>query len=301
MTSRLLRPGQLAAIAASGWLVGCDLPHPFAADRPPAAMMAIRDTVPVAVAPIEGEPAGTAEELTAAIAKALREREIAASDRSVSPAGDTLRGSIERMETSAGKLTLRADWRLFDASGHLVGERSERAEAPATEWEKGDKTAVARLADASATALAGLMQDEAPKPPVAATATATADDRVRVMVRKISGAPGDGDDSLGKAVAAVLQRIDVEVVQDAKGKADLYLDGEVVVSTQKGEQQHVKIVWHVKRSDGVEIGTVGLENDVPKGMLDGPWGDLAYNVALAAGDGIAQLVARGAPDRRGTS
>ena len=99
----------------------------------------------------------------------------------------------------------------------------------------------------------------------------------------------------------MLQRQDVDIVDEGKGKADLYLDGEVVVAPQKGGQQHVKIVWHVKRADGVEIGTVGQENDVPKGMLDGPWGDLAYNVAVAAGDGIAQLVAQGAPERKGTS
>jgi hypothetical protein len=40
---------------------------------------------------------------------------------------------------------------------------------------------------------------------------------------------------------------------------------------------------------------VGQENDVPRGRLDGPWGDIAYTVAIAAGDGIMQLVDRGAP------
>jgi hypothetical protein len=60
-------------------------------------------------------------------------------------------------------------------------------------------------------------------------------------------------------------------------------------------KQHVKIVWKVRRADGTEIGTVGQENDVPKGMLEGPWGDLAYNIAVAAGGGIGELVSRGAP------
>src|SRR5947207_9626234 len=108
------------------------------------------------------------------------------------------------METDGGKLRLRADWRLFDPAGRLIGERSEHAEASAGEWEKGDAAAVGQLAEASAAALAGLMQDEPAKP--AATIAATGEGRVRVMVRKISGAPGDGDRSLAKAVAAVLQR-----------------------------------------------------------------------------------------------
>jgi hypothetical protein len=38
-----------------------------------------------------------------------------------------------------------------------------------------------------------------------------------------------------------------------------------------------------------------MENDVPKGLIDGPWGDIAYSIALAAGDGLLRLVARGAP------
>jgi uncharacterized lipoprotein YmbA len=303
MNVRACRISRLLAFAVAGWIVGslggCELPHPFESDRPPAALMSIRDSVPVAVAPIEGDPAAAADALGPAIAKALQKREIAATDRSTSPTSNTLRGALERMQTSDGKLTVRADWRLFDPAGHLIGERSEHTEAPASDWEGGNEAAVARLAEASAAQLAGLLQDEPPKPEAAMAAAG--EGRVRVTVRKISGAPGDGDQSLAKAVATVLQRQDVDIVEDGKGKADLYLDGEVVVAPEKGNQQHVKIVWRVRRVDGAEIGTVGQENDVPKGLLNGAWGDLAYSVAIAAGDGIATLVARGAPDRRGTS
>ena len=304
MTSRACRTGRLTAFAAAGWLIGClggcELPHPFEADRPPAALMSIRDSVPVAVAPVEGEPARTADGLGPAIAKALLKRDIAATDRSSSPASNTLRGTIERMQTDAGKLTLRADWRLFDPAGTLIGERSEQAEAPARDWEGGDEAAIGRLAEASAAGLAGLMQDEPPKPPAAAAtdAAAAGEGRIRVSVRRISGAPGDGDQSLAKAVAAVLQRQEVDIVEAGKGRADLYLDGEVLVAPQKGNQQHVKIVWHVHRADGAEVGTVGQENDVPKGMLDGPWGDVAYSVAIAGADGLMQVIARAGPERK---
>jgi hypothetical protein len=80
------------------------------------------------------------------------------------------------------------------------------------------------------------------------------------------------------------------------GKADLVVECEVTLTPTKADKQHVKIVWRVRRADGAEIGTVGQENDIPKGLLDGPWGDLAYTVALAAGEGLMQLVARGAPE-----
>ncbi len=35
---------------------------------------------------------------------------------------------------------------------------------------------------------------------------------------------------------------------------------------------------------------------MPGGILDGAWGDLAYSVAIAAGDGLMQLVAHGASE-----
>lgn len=301
------RATRFATVAATGWLAGwlggCELHHPFEADRPSPDLLAVRDTVPVAVAPVEGEPARTAEDLAAAIAKALRQREIAASDRSTSPAGNTLRGTIEPVRGNGGKATLQVDWRLYDPGGKLIGERSERAEAAAGDWEKGEAAAIARLAEASADTLAGLMQDEPAKPAAAKVAAAAADSgRIKVLVHKIDGAPGDGGAALAKAIAAVLQRQEVDIVEDGKEKPDLILECEVAVTAPKGaNKQHVKIVWRVRRPDGAEIGTVGQENDVPKGLLDGPWGDVAYSVALAAGDGLAQLVARGAPERKGTS
>ena len=49
------------------------------------------------------------------------------------------------------------------------------------------------------------------------------------------------------------------------------------------------------------VGRIAQENDVPKGMLDVHWGDVAYNIALAASGGLAELVARGATAPRGTS
>jgi len=99
---------------------------------------------------------------------------------------------------------------------------------------------------------------------------------------------------LAAAVAAVLKRQDLAIVEKDQ-KPDLIVEGEVSVTPVKPDQQHVKIVWRVRRADGAEIGNVGMENDVPKGLIDGPWGDIAYSIAIAAGDGLLQLVARGAP------
>jgi hypothetical protein len=288
--SRRRRRFRLAALAAAALAAACQpLPHPFAEDRPPAALLSVRDSAGVSVAPIEGEPSATAAKLPAAVASALLQREIPASDKTTSLGSYLLYGRIEKARARDGKVAVTAHWRLQNAAGQPVGERTARLDAAAREWDAGDDQAVARLATASVAEIAPMLEDEAP-------VEAGGGGRTRIAIRPVSGAPGDGADSLSKAIANVLKRADLTVLDDANAKADLYLDGEVTVAPVKPDKQHVKVVWHVRRADGAEIGTVGQENDVPKGLLDGPWGDVAYSVAIAAADGLAQLIARGAPE-----
>jgi hypothetical protein len=140
-----------------------------------------------------------------------------------------------------------------------------------------------------------LLQDEAPS-------EAEIGGRTRLAIGAIAGAPGDGDQALVTSITEILKKQDLAIVSDPQAKADLVLDADVAVAKPKGGKQNVKIVWHVRRKDGGdEIGTVGQENDVPAGLLDGAWGDVAYMVAVSAQDGIMELVARGAPQPAGKS
>jgi hypothetical protein len=285
------------AVVAALLLAGCQpLPHPFAHDVPPpgSPILTLRDSNSVSIAPVGGAPRATAEKLAPALASALQAHEIAASDRTASIGSYELAGRIQEMPVNAGKAALVALWVLRDASGKLLGERAERIVAAAEDWQSGDDDAVARLAAASAQQLAALLQDEAP-------AEADSGGRPRLLVAGVSGAPGDGGHALESAIASFLKQQDLTIVADAGAKADLVLDAEVAVAAPKSGKQHVKIVWRVRRKDGGEIGTVGQENDVPAGLLDGAWGDVAYMVAASAQGGIMQLVARGAPAPAGKS
>jgi hypothetical protein len=296
----MTRPGGAAALAVAA-LVACQpLPHPFEDDRPPAALLKIPDTASVSVAPVEGEPAGIAAKLGAALAAALLKRDIPASDKTTSLGSYPLYGRLVQSRPRDGKAKVTALWRLYDARGREIGERRAEFEAKPADWETDRDKNIERLAGLSADALRPLLQGESPGPapaaPDAASAPPSPDDRrLQVAVGKISGAPGDGGKSLAGAVSAVLKRQGLTMIGDA-GKADLLVECEVALSPAKADKQHVKILWRVRRADGAEIGTVGQENDIPKGLLDGPWGDVAYTVALAAGEGLMQLVARGAPE-----
>ena len=286
-----------AALAAALAAAACQpLPHPFAADapRPGSPILTLRDSASVTIAPVQGAPRATAEKLGAAMASALQQLEIPASDKAASIGSYELVGKIATTPASAGKTALVAVWDLLEPSGLSLGERTERLEAPMRDWEEGAQDAVTRLAAASAARLAAMLQDDAP-------AEAETGGQTRLLISGVDGAPGDGTDSLPRAITEVLRRQDIAVVTDPEAKADLVLRATVVVGKPKAGKQNVKIVWYVRRKDGGEIGTVGQENDVPAGLLDGPWGDVAYMVAVSAQDGIVQLVARGAVPPTGKS
>jgi hypothetical protein len=272
------------------------LPHPFADDvpKPGSPLMTLRDMPSVSIAPVEGGPRATAERLGLAMAEALQKHEIAASNRNTGLNSYELTGRIQAMPQSGGTAALGALWVLRGPSGNLLGERAERVEAKAGDWEEGNRDAVARLAAAGADQLAGLLEDKTPD-------EAAIGGRTRLFIRGVEGAPGDGGKALEKAIALLLQRQDLAIVTDPQRGADLVLAADVTVGPSRAGQQHVKILWHVRHKDGDEIGTVAQENDVPTGLLDGPWGDVAYTVAAAAQDGIMALVARGTPPPTGKS
>ena len=252
-------------------------------------MWKLRDTASVTIAPIEGGPRATAVKLAPAIATALQQHDIAASDRTASTGSYELRGRIQEMPAFHGEAALVVLWRLRDPAGKEVGVRAERIVATPQDWRDGSDSAINRVATASADRLARLLEDTAP-----VEAKEPSPPRLAVHV---GGALRDRGDSLARAIAAVLQRRGFKIVTASEAKRDLVLDAAVVIGKPRAGKQHVSIVWHLQRPDGGEIGTVTQENDVPAGLLDGPWGDVAYAVATAAEDGIMRLVDRaGLPD-----
>jgi hypothetical protein len=296
--SRVWRSRSYCAGAATALLLAAcqPLPHPFADDapKPGSPMLSLRDDASVAIAPLKGGPPATAEKLAEAMAKALQQRDIAASARTASIASYQLDGRVQGMPPAGDRAAVVVLWLLRDPSGKLLGERAERIEAGAQDWELGNKDAVARLAAAGADQIAAMLQGKAP-------VEAAAGGRTRLLIRGVDGAPGDGGPELARDIAVLLKRQDVAIVSGPQARADLLLYADVTVSKPVAGQQHVKIVWHVRRENGGEIGTVAQENDVPAGLLDGSWGDVAYSVAMAAQGGIMELVDRGAVPPGGPS
>jgi hypothetical protein len=326
-SDQALRPNPWAAFALITLLASCQpLPHPFAEDRPPDELLAVPESVAVSIAPVEGQPMAVAAKLGAATARALLGHDIPASEKTTIRGSYQLYGHLTQSKRH-GKSALAVLWRLENAKGREIGEREVGIKDTAKDWRSAETAMIERLAALSADAVMPLLVKEPeaprlaalapplPKPtaaepivpnlpsakpavtPSLAAASRTGEQKnrqIRVALRRVTGAPGDGAVSLARAVTSVLRQQDLTIA-DPGGKADFTIDSEVSIAPIGPNKQHVKIVWHVRNASGAELGTVGQENDVPRGLLSGRWGDVAYVVAIAASDGLLQVLAHAAP------
>ncbi|MCW3476036.1 hypothetical protein [Limobrevibacterium gyesilva] len=111
----------------------------------------------------------------------------------------------------------------------------------------------------------------------------------RVAFTGVTGAPGDGNQSLTRQIRDQLSKLG-QVLQDTDQGADFTLVGEVKTAPIAGGQMRVEIQWLVKDARGAEAGRVVQLNEVPRGTLDGYWGDIALVVAQEAAGGVRDVI-----------
>ena len=111
------------------------------------------------------------------------------------------------------------------------------------------------------------------------------------MVADVTGAPGDGNQSLTRQMRARLAVLGPVVLTTPTG-ADFTVQGEVKVVPQPKRQERVEIQWIVKTGSGDERGRVVQLNEIPAGTLDHYWGDVAVVVAAEASNGVNDVINR---------
>lgn len=112
----------------------------------------------------------------------------------------------------------------------------------------------------------------------------------RLFLASVTGAPGDGNAALARTIKAELAKAGQDMQDSATG-ADFTLAGVVVVAPGTAGKQSVEIQWVVNDAKGSEAGRVVQLNEVPKGMLDLYWGDVALVVAQEAAGGVRDVIA----------
>ena len=112
---------------------------------------------------------------------------------------------------------------------------------------------------------------------------------VRVLLGAVTGAPGDGNQSLARQMRAELMKLGM-AVQDTAVAADYSVAGDVTVADLAGNQQRVEIRWKVADAKGAESGQVVQLNQLPRGTLAGFWADVAVVVAQEAAGGVRDVI-----------
>jgi hypothetical protein len=110
-----------------------------------------------------------------------------------------------------------------------------------------------------------------------------------VLVKPVTGAPGDGNEALRMAIITGLRISDVKVTEDSR-QSSLILTGHVSLKSLGYGLDEVLVIWSVLTMDGFEVGRATQANRIPKGMLDDLWGEEANKIAEAALIGIKRII-----------
>jgi hypothetical protein len=272
-----------------------DLPRPFEGrpgalatrlSQPPPARLAVIPTGQVLL----GNTAAT--HYAAAVAEAMQEEALPATAEPVRP-GDW------RLELSAalrGAQVIPA-FRVRDPAGEERG-MAEARPVPAAAWTEAAPETLRRAGREAAPTIAALLAGiEAARRD--ADPDSLVNRPVRIHLRPVTGAPGDGNRSLARHMREQLTQLGM-VVQDRAEGADYAVAAEVTVADLPRNQQRVEIRWRVADARGAEAGQVAQLNQVPRGTLAGLWADVALVVAQEAAGGVKDVIGNQTNPRRAT-
>jgi len=260
-------------------LAACQpLPRPFEdQDKEANDLLRLANRAGVVVLPIEGTPSPAA--FAEAIAAELRKLEIPATTRA--GAGEALRlgGRADIAPRDGGRDELEIGWRLARSNGAVVAGRTGSWLVPRTPWAQATPAAMAAVAQLAAPDLAELVEGDRP-----VTRSGPS-----LVVWAVDGAPGDGPVTLKAALERALRRAGYRVLPELK-EDSLVVSGAVRIGPAGAGRERVTIGWSVLDPDGTELGQVDQENVIAAGLLDGPWGEIARQIAAGALEGISEVV-----------
>jgi hypothetical protein len=310
--------------SSSNILGGSSAPAPQATLTQPQHPAATQ-TARIQIAPVIGSPENVARDLQAQLATAMTQRGITVATAQNAASEYVLRGYIvaarERSRTKVSYI-----WDVTDQSGkrvhRITGEKVARL-AGKDPWSAVTPQVVQGIVDSTASQIATWLPNSGGVPMASATpvvgsgtaASATAATNplyqtaattsprapapttgsigtagpITAVVPMVTGAPGDGRQSLTEALQRELTKNGV-ALSSAPGGNSYKVQGQVALGQSKDGKQPIQIEWNVIDPSGKKLGTVSQKNEVPQGSLDGAWGKTADAAAAAAAQGIIKLL-----------
>ena len=110
-----------------------------------------------------------------------------------------------------------------------------------------------------------------------------------LFVPIVTGAPGDGSESLAAAMQEQIIKLGIDVLSEP-WQANYLLKGSVSLTPPKRGAQVVTILWQLERQNGEYIGKIEQRNRIRAGTLNGPWGPVAIAAARGGAQGIYKLL-----------
>jgi hypothetical protein len=269
-------------------LASCgDLPQPFLGNPGTTARNLAQPPTPRLAVPPPADallPDAATREFASALATGLQTQEVPA-------VADQVRQNDWQLVTSAEQRgdTVVPVYSVLNPKGEDKG-KAEGSPVPTEAW-----------AAASSDVLRQAASDAAPKIATLLTGIQTtalrADPKslynrvAKLQLLPVTGAPGDGNESLTKQMRSHLAALG-PVVQDTPDGADFSVQGNVRMVAIGGGQQRVEIQWTIKAANGDERGRVVQLNEIPAGALDHYWADVAVVVASEASGGVNDVILR---------
>lgn len=282
----------------------------------------------VAIAPVLGVPEATSQQLVTELSNSLDKSRFTVVTSAATPTDYTLRGyATAAREKTASKLSYFFD--VMDKSGkkvnRIAGEEALAAAPAGKDVWQGMTPAISKsVATKTAQNLTAFIPSGVPtpgataaQPAVAEAGSATATKAVATagdtaagtkagtttgsitkpattaaLVPNVTGAPGDGGQSLTAAIQKELTKSGITL---ASGTAtptgpNYRVEGRVALGAPNAGKQPIQIDWDVKDPQGKKLGTVSQKNEIDQGSLDGAWGKTADAAAAAAAQGIVKLL-----------
>lgn len=286
----------LGALAALGLLLlaGCGaLPRPFEpTDKTGNPLLAPVEGQTLEVLPLQGDVPDLPFNGAVPVAEGLAAGGLPVTIQNRTAQSRLLLGDVVLRQDGSLTDRLLIRWEVYGPGGSLLRSLSQEIELPRGRWLGGDGEALRRVGLEAAPLLAPLATGPELVAAVPDEPLPSGGDRPTIAVLGLSGAPGDGERSLPRALASVLTQRGFLITEDIAG-GGFAVDGRMQVEDLGDGRQRIGLAWLVLAGpDGELLGQVEQSNVIPSGSLDGGWGDTAALIAVGAADGILQLLAQ---------
>jgi hypothetical protein len=247
--------------------------------RPPPARIVIPPSTTL------GLTEGDARRFAATLAEALQAQDLPATAAEIAKPEYRL---LVAGEAASG--AVRLTYTLVDEAGTPIAAAGGPRAVPAAAWAAAEEATFRAAAAAAAPGIAAMLaRADAVARRIEPGALAARLPTVRMA--GVTGAPGDGNRSLDRAIRNALASEGM-VVQEGGAEGEFALSGRVTVTALPPRRERVEITWIVARADGTELGKVSQLNEIPAGTLNGLWADVALVVAEQAAGGVAEVIRR---------